>query len=810
MRGIAHNSTAHPLSNSSSASCHITLPLLTLIDFDTPLPIVKLDLFFPTLPGPLSDDEQESESEIFELANGSDIDSDIDILGRLLEDEDQLSDSSQESFESDHSSREGFRGPQRDRFGVDWQITRLRHYVKKSLKYQAWVIAYWLKLFRAEGRIIELGETPLSVAIDDRCDRVNEKINKALVLFPDQLKDDLSAEFTELVETTRDRFVAELHDVLEETHTIYEPSEHLSERFDTDREPRPIPVLVEIEDEVVDENIAQEEPGSQNRDQRWNHITISRDQTRASNFSEQLLLILRTSKFERSKENVLARLDAGSDHLRAPPTRAIYPNLVPFTYSRDRIRGEAPFSMSKHEHTSTRSIPASGSRLGYLPENMVDGARSQGERSSQQPFQTVEPRLARSNTLDELRGRISSLEVENQSLKVLQGSEIRHETVYLIQQDPGREALAYLDEPTWALGPRGEVSLKALFPIPDVRGWLEQRTCVAFSVGKYYEPKEQEADVQKAVRDKKGLPPPKPTSESIRLESQDMKEAMEALFTNNSSLKQKEPNFNSNEPIPAPYLFWYHDRSPDALAGIVEHHCKLLTVLTNWIDKNYGTMYARVDTQLKRGVVSYESMTFLIQPGDGVVLNSKPGKDDGVLQGRIAEGSPTSATPKSLVNDSHSSPWKKKVRDGKKPHSWKWFLPVWQYSYDGSFYRNRGILYIELEVEEPDEEVEIRKLNIYPLRHASEQTKALLAQRGRTVWSCRNQCLIAYEDPTGVYGVSPGKGPQRQSLTFPAEWREIHGRLPYIPTTAFRYMELQTAVQFNRQSECAENGSQHC
>ena len=75
--------------------------------------------------------------------------------------------------------------------------------------------------------------------------------------------------------------------------------------------------------------------------------------------------------------------------------------------------------------------------------------------------------------------------------------------------------------------------LKALFPIPDVQGWLDQRPNVAFSVGRFYAPKDQESEILKAVREKKKIPEPKSSQETIRLESQDIREAVEAFFNLN-------------------------------------------------------------------------------------------------------------------------------------------------------------------------------------------------------------------------------------------------------------------------------------
>jgi hypothetical protein len=63
--------------------------------------------------------------------------------------------------------------------------------------------------------------------------------------------------------------------------------------------------------------------------------------------------------------------------------------------------------------------------------------------------------------------------------------------------------------------PWGEIVLKAYFPIPDVQGDVQQRHDLAFVIAKFYTPKGQESEVQKASRDKRQLLRPKPSNESI-------------------------------------------------------------------------------------------------------------------------------------------------------------------------------------------------------------------------------------------------------------------------------------------------------
>lgn len=121
--------------------------------------------------------------------------------------------------------------------------------------------------------------------------------------------------------------------------------------------------------------------------------------------------------------------------------------------------------------------------------------------------------------MNELLSRISSLETENQILKSCQEVNVRAEVLYFIDGKPKETPMAYIDEPTWSVGRRGEAMLKAHFSIPDVEGYIRQKEDIAFLIAKYYQSSLQKSEVQKAARDKGILPRPEPRNETIRLMS---------------------------------------------------------------------------------------------------------------------------------------------------------------------------------------------------------------------------------------------------------------------------------------------------
>lgn len=104
-----------------------------------------------------------------------------------------------------------------------------------------------------------------------------------------------------------------------------------------------------------------------------------------------------------------------------------------------------------------------------------------------------------------------------------------------------------------------------------------------------------------------------------------------------------------------------------------------------------------------------------------------------------------------------------------------------------------------MQAERIDEEVNIRKLNVYPLRYASEETRALLENRGRTFGAAGREGL--YHTKTRkkhmAYGlISPFMG--CLGLTMLLERRTIHGGLLYLPTATLEFVRFQKGTRLYR------------
>ncbi|KAI0971024.1 P-loop containing nucleoside triphosphate hydrolase protein [Xylaria arbuscula] len=352
-------------------------------------------------------------------------------------------------------------------------------------------------------------------------------------------------------------------------------------------------------------------------------------------------------------------------------------------------------------------------------------------------------------SLDHLMEKVQILEAENKSFRKLRGRSIRIETLYIISESPGVTRTAFLDEPTWIIGPRGQAMLKAHYPIPDPKGYLSQQHDVAFVILKFYDSDEQRQEAADAHRNKQALPRPQPTSELIRLESSELVEAVEAFFAQQPNFAEDFPNFNINYPISAPYLFWYHYGSSTALDGLSASHADTMSVLTTWIDEHYGDIYNSVGDQLRRGVTTAETIEFLFKPGEVLVFGEK---NDMVAA--IASSWPEVMFKPSSKSISQDSTWKKgkgSTTDG-AAIKWKWQVNTWRYHYDGNFQRKIRKATIVLQASSPTEEVPIIKLSPYPLKYASDKIRYKLQLRGETFWKCRFRRLVSYKDEKGLVG----------------------------------------------------------
>jgi hypothetical protein len=360
-------------------------------------------------------------------------------------------------------------------------------------------------------------------------------------------------------------------------------------------------------------------------------------------------------------------------------------------------------------------------------------------------------------TYNDLLKRITSMEEENRHMKKAveeKQEEPKWLTLYYLKPEPQLPTVAYLDAPSWSAGPAEEFSLKAHLPVTDIDGFLKQKKDTAFVVSKFYSPSTQMKDVQAAYQEKRPLQTPQPSSEYIRFKSKAMITAIQSFVDKIPDFGDKFPAFKIEGSISAPYLFWYRYgwRSPEAISGLQEPQRSLLQLWSRWIDEQYGELYDRVTKQLENGVISQDTMPFLVEPGDVIIW-----EDKGKLHAVVAQSSPKALPRPTLTrrkSDLQNEEDESMNTDDRVKYDLVWYVRGWRYEYDGNFYwTNDRHMYMTLKAEALDEEVKIQSLGAYPLMHADERSRIALETRGKRYWSCRYQDVVSYEDESGLYGV---------------------------------------------------------
>ncbi|XXH01512.1 hypothetical protein Hte_007872 [Hypoxylon texense] len=333
--------------------------------------------------------------------------------------------------------------------------------------------------------------------------------------------------------------------------------------------------------------------------------------------------------------------------------------------------------------------------------------------------------------------------------------------------------MAYLDEPTWLVGPNQEFLLTANFPITDLDGYLGRKSKVAFVMVKTYSPHQQISDLQRACKEKRALPRPKPSNEYIRIISEDMIAAAEDFFGRHPKFGTDFPKFSVRNPIASPYLCWYFYRSHDAFAGMCPRHQRHMELLTGEMEKSCGDTYRKINSQLKRQVVSFETIQFLFRPGD--VLLSKDGRKQEafIALGRAVQGQAQQSPPRRLKD------WAKRTGNDNIQRSYTWNIDAWSYQYDGHFYKaerkDENSLNLYLNVSHYEEEVPMSCLNLLPLSYADKVFVERLAKRGNIFWSCRHKKLVSYQERLDQFATGTGERFMIDFLTY----RQLHSDSPF-------------------------------
>lgn len=484
--------------------------------------------------------------------------------------------------------------------------------------------------------------------------------------------------------------------------------------------------------------------------QIWKHLTISRDETSASNFlHERLLILFLNSAHTCSKDSEFE--DKSTRNIEIPKTAS---------------RGQHSSSFAPHRRTGAMAEQHSSRQVSTQQSSVVKA--SDTELPSASPFKDTNSRTHDRSTDDKKRhddmrsyrstSSVTSIGIENRSAEDAGRSEYeKWKIINFIAETPGRPPLmAYIDKPVWGPGLRGdEFSLKAFLPVSDAEGYVRQAG-FDFSINREYSDECLQPELRKALSKKQPPPEPLHHHEEIRLHSQEMIEALEAFLTLQPGFWDNFPSFNAREPIEAPYIFWYTYRSPEALQELRPSHQSLMRTLTTWIDRNYEDKYNEAKRQLENGVITLRSMPFLLCPGEVLVWKEKDKTKAAIASSLLVRQS----LP--ILYWDGTRPWAEGNRSSegtkKGEFSSTWEVNTWSYKFDGEFLHDKGSKRIKFKASSLDQEVAISKLGVHPLRFADEKTKLLLETRGKNFWTCRHRNLVSYIGEEGIFAVCE-KGP---------------------------------------------------
>lgn len=371
--------------------------------------------------------------------------------------------------------------------------------------------------------------------------------------------------------------------------------------------------------------------------------------------------------------------------------------------------------------------------------------------------------------IQDLEAEISNMQQAASYLKLPDGTSIRTQVFYHLQNDDSNDAgdynnadghsnasddggddngdgITYLVEPEWAIQDE-HISLRSRSRILDPKAYVERIGNIAFVIFNVYNASSQRSAVEKAIKKNTPLPTPKPVSQNILLISADMIGAMKAYFSQYPRFRSEYPEVNVENIIQPPFVWWYHARSSDYHLHLQPEQMQLVKLVTDWIEDNYAPDYEKAKNQLRRGRVSKMSLQYLIRPGQVVVSYC-----DGKAQGYIAKGCPQIQKPPKITKQQLPAKFvggrfvteqTLKTPITEQKFKTKWTIKTKSISYAGSFHWHDSNLKLDLGA--ASKEMDIGNLNVVPFEYTTSEVRETLRQRGLKWWKCRGRRLVSYQ-----------------------------------------------------------------
>jgi hypothetical protein len=180
------------------------------------------------------------------------------------------------------------------------------------------------------------------------------------------------------------------------------------------------------------------------------------------------------------------------------------------------------------------------------------------------------------------------------------------------------------------------------------------------------------------------------------------------------------PKVEARELIPAPYTFFYHDKSAilARMRRLKDAAQQELQMLIDYFQESTVEEFRAADDHFGKGLASSSTMRYLFEPGQIIVRHE---------------------------NGQHityqASSYLKPV-----DNSGLWSLEAWCWAFDGEFWKDYRRLTISAS-RQPDEVFPIHKLEAYPLKYSHiTDLEQSIRERGRQFWSCRYRKYVCYSD----------------------------------------------------------------
>lgn len=310
----------------------------------------------------------------------------------------------------------------------------------------------------------------------------------------------------------------------------------------------------------------------------------------------------------------------------------------------------------------------------------------------------------------------------------------------------------YLDEPQWTVVDDFAPQLQASQGIRSPSQYLDNHPEIAFVFFRTYNPRPP-ADASKLM-DRDGVfRAAKPDTETLELVSPKMVDALAEFVDLVPDFETMFPTFDPNEVMSAPYqLIYYCDSSLDNVTPSLEPlHATLVHQLFDAVRKSFGRQFALTAIKAEKGLVTKQLAPFLVKPGDILVMVNGPRTQAYEALSWLSSTGSRYTDDIIIINNRGNDVKKEVYRSGKhdsepaKTESELSFsVSVTSFEFDGLFHKKEESLSVKFVSNYDDDEIEINKLNLYPLKYAPEKIKERLARRGKMLWDCHHRRLVNY------------------------------------------------------------------